>query len=645
MTAEFEDTKPAGNPNADNRTAGAVPPRGDRREDRDTRGARNARESISAFESRHARPISVRSNSDQLNQYRDGLEKALTENINRTYEGHYGVLAYDKSNLNTAWSVLLVWFNEKAGNKNYSAVFKLIVESTGGALRPQTLNYQGSQFNRVLVPGDLDGTALNTKLEKSIRDQFGQDIQLLDAGTSVIYREVDATNKTQMTNLIQAATTACWEVMSKALGEQEEPFSPKSLGANDVLSANIDTNPTPVVGIDGLPIRSDIRITLSGSEATNRDNRDANDGLHQASIDLTEIDLYVDVIHRGADATNVKPQYGRGGREILEPLFQPVINITNVTNRVSMMSLELAIAAIATTTILADNGEWQIAFKPQFDDRRAGIRDVGALGYEMAPYLDPKARPERVDTGAADFDGRALRDFLAETMTEYPVVRLHIPETGPQTWLLGMFLAAANGDRDAQDALNKAADNLTLGSFGSIYRDMGGREIAYDMQNRFPMGPYRSSTGEKFDIRELDDYIAESNIFGEKNGDTVIDWANTHEMTNVPVDVRTAKRVEILRHASQDTFELKGYGQVVEIDGIWLRAVAAGMVDAKMDIRSGSLLLDYRAGVQRGVNGASRNALDGSVGRLFQRGGYGGDRDSGRGGSAFSGRYHADRRW
>lgn len=643
MSTDFDNN----NANAQNRAGAAVPQqeREERSERRERTASTGRRESISNFENQHSRPMAVRSNSDVLNAYRDGVAGALERGISGTYKGNFGVLAFDKQTIKTAYSVLLLYFNESVGGKRVSSIFKLILDATGTAPISPKRNYGGQQYAHIMVPSDLDGAKLNAKLSKSLIDQFGGNVELLDAGTLVVYSQVDAKDEAAMTAIATSAANACFEILAKATGEEDAPFSRNSLGENDQLSVNIDDNPTALTGIDGLPIRSDIRITLSGSEKGVRDE-DLDDGMHSASQELTEIDTYVDVLHRGDEAYNAKPQYGRNNREIFAPLYQPVVNITNVQNRVSMMSPELALTAIATASVLAENSEFLVGLKPRFDDRRAAIRDVGALGFEWDRYRDPRGEAKRIDTQAADYDNRRFREDMDEMLTEYPVIRLHVPIAGPQAWILGSLVGAASGETDLEQLWYKAADNLTLGQFGDIFRQMNGDAIVHRIEDMGLLSTYRDNTGTLRDGREIDDYIAQQALFAADNPDVADEWAQTHEAIQVPIDVRLAKRAEILGHASGGTLVVKGRYEILEIDGVFLRALVAGMAKARMNITAGNLHIDYRAGQSRGYSNSGRNALDNSVGSLFRRGGDDNRRDRDeRGSYGRSSRYGGGRGW
>lgn len=635
MTAQFEA------PNEGNRVQAATPqsqPRTERaqRNDQDDRSSRSARrESIANLESRHARPMSIRGNSDVLNSYRDGIQGALDREISGTYKGNFGVRAFDKQQIKTAYSVLLVYFNEQVGDRRISSVFKLILAPTGTQLLTKKLTYNGQNYTHIRVPADLDGEKLNQKLETGLFETFGRQTELVDAGTLTVFGTIDPKDNDAMAQIAGHATTACWEILARVTNETEEPFSRNSLGESDQLSVNIDDNPVQLIGIDGQPVRSDIRITLSGSEKGTRD-QDNDDAMHSASQDLTEIDTYIDLLHRGDEAYKAKPQYSRNNREIFAPLYQPVINITNIQNRVSMMTPELALLAIATSSVLADDGEWMLGLKQRFDDRRAGIRDIGALGIEWDQYRDERADGKRIDTAAADFDARAFRDLVDEMMTQYPVIRLQVAVGGPMSWMLGSLGQAADGDDSAVQAWFKAADNVSLGHFGDFFRNYDGLNIVHRIDDMGLLATYTDEKGVRRDAREVDDYLAIQNLYAENNQDVVGDWANTHEAFNVPVDVRLAKRTEILRHATRDTLEVNGRYEIYEVDGIFLKALVAGLVKSRMDITAGNLMVDYRSGHNRGSSNSGRNALDSSVGGLWNRGGSGFDRnDRGSRGSAF----------
>lgn len=622
--------------------------RGDRNESRSREQRANRRASVSSIEADLARPMSIEGNGELLTVVKNKIQDILKDNLKSTYDGSFGVLALDRNQIKTGFSVLVIYFNERSGNSQYTGAFKLILEGTGSSARlTRPVNIGSSSYTRQLVAGDLEGPALTDKISRALAELSGASVELYDAGTMVIHNTVDPEkHEGKLKQCVQIATQACFTVLDRATGQQETPFSPQMLGKKTVLSVNIDSNPTPLVSAGGLPIRTDFSIELSASENRSRDDRDRDDAtdeevLHSTDVALTRLDGYMDLVYipQGRDSDRRRDRRNR--RDYIDPLYQPALVITRAANRISALTMELFLLSIATSTIMDRRQEWVNQFL-RHDDARAHLRDIGAIGYELAPHLDPGAKGELIDTQRADFDRRALNELIEDAMSPDLVVRMHIEESGDQSWLSLALLAAAEGGKgsaEVADMIYKAADNLTDGNFGDRFKELGGTKIAIDLQDRIILGTYKDKFGEARDPREVDDYLAALNLFGKNDMDIVEDLSNTHDDVDAPLAVRLHKRTEILRHATNETLEIKAYARAIEFTSEFIEALVLGLQDADMDMRSNGLNLDYRQGTSRGRSDATRNAIRSDrVSNLYRDGGR--DRDTGGRGSAFGrGRY------
>lgn len=627
--------------------------RGDRDEGRSQReGRASRRPGVSSIEADLARPMSIEGNGELLTTVKNKIQDILKDNLKSTYDGSFGVLALDRNQIKTGFSVLVIYFNERSGNSQYTGAFKLILEGTGsGARLTRPVNIGSSSYTRQLVAGDLEGPALTDKVSRALAELSGASVELYDAGTLVIHNTVDPEkHEAKLKQCVQIATQACFTVLDRATGQQETPFSPQLLGKKTVLSVNIDSNPTPLISAGGLPIRTDFAIELSASENRSRDDRDRDDAtdeevLHSTDVALTRLDGYMDLVYIPQGRDDRRRDRRDRRRDYIDPLYQPALVITRAANKISALTMELLLLTIATSTIMDRRQEWVNQFL-RHDDARAHLRDIGAIGYELAPHLEPGAKGELIDTQRADFDRRALNELIEDAMTPDLVVRMHIEESGDQSWLTLALLAAAEGGKgsaEVADMIYKAADNLTDGHFGDRFKELDGTKIAIDLEDRVILGTYKDKHGDQRDPREVDDYLAALNLFGKNDMDIVEDLSITHDDTSQPLAVRLHKRTEILRHATNETLEIKAYARVIEFTSEFIEALVLGLQDADMDMRSSSLNLDYRQGTSRGRADATRNAIRSDrVSSLYRDGR---DRDNGgRGGSAF-GRGRYSNRW
>ena len=572
--------------------------------------------SVLDINANHRRPVGRNMAGEDVSIILQGLKDRAARTMNEQQKLDFKFLVLDNNANPVTYSSILVCYKEAVGGVNHIAVYSLMVESSGAPLESSTVNQNGNQVEVDVVAGDIYlHKSYWSVLEKFVIDSFGINAMVHDGGCVIVNRETEEFTETRFNRLLHNATQAVYTIMDNKLGGTEEPFNLGEVGANDQMIARVDFTRQHEENIVGLPVRGDIVVGMSAQTQT-----DAQFGLQQ-SRQLTRVTGYIDLMYQPA-AAGFQQNAMAAGMFQQQPLptqmYQPRLVMTTIDTMTDAVTMELQLLALSTAMSLNRNVQWSGTYRThKGKGTDIDLKDLGALGYEINLTGDPQAKPDRLDTRAADFDDNSMRQLINMLIAPKLIYTLDIEEAGELSWIHQTFIAAANGNEDARLAILQAANNLTMGHFQSLFN--AAAPVCYDDQDRIHLGYYYDREGNRRDLRELD-YVAILNLAGKTNPKLVEAWEDTHRNTNIALEVRLEQRKAILRQLISGDIVIKGFARRVSFDNAFMDALSAAIVKSGLNVRPAKGLDDGVSLTQRGGYALDHLVVNQNVGDFFNYG-------------------------
>lgn len=497
----------------------------------------------------------------------------------------------------TALSVIMLTTTGQASNgRTVVTCHSMIVEASGPRPNNQVVSVQGQTVEIYATPGDIANDPLWEKVKNEVALRYGGNIDVYDAGFSVIPAELDHTDVTHVRRVVSAAAEAAFRTLDAVLGGVVETFSINMVSKSERVVARLDYGLGGVETAAGLPVRSDLCIQLNGSAAGN-----SSDPWSVTSIDLTSVDGFMNLLFTRPNP----PGYG------MPPVTQHYVAeyvITQLASKLGAVTLELALLALHSATLLSKNMAWAGAFRPR--NVRQGdvnLRDIGAIGYDVPALVGETKQGRKIDTSSAMFDLNKLHELLVVAVHPNILYSMDVEERGDNSWLDLVFLAAANRDPNSYNMIVQAANNLTDNRFGAAFR---GGDIVVDSGNRIHMGYYIDGrTNSRRDIRDVD-YLAMLNHVGETDMTLVAEFDRTYSETDRPLELRLKRRFDILQQVLGDSMRVKGYARRVTFTPAFLQALAESIQSNGFNITPANMQFDYGQNQRRGFDAIAGLAMN-----------------------------------
>ena len=583
-------------------------------------GQRQQRRSVMDLNSMMRRPVSRRSTGEVVQRFRDSLEKSVEKNMDRNQSSAFRLEVLDNNTNNVPLSSILVCYHQRINGHDKVAVYTLLVEDSGPRLSPQTINLGGKNVEIDTVAGDVFNGYLWGIIVDHINGVFGKDMEVMDGGAMVLPSELDPEDDEHIRRVLFNATSAVVTVMESELNVDPQGIFSVSWINNpgDSLVARLDYNPSQPESATGEPIRSDLRVTLQGSVSSAQPVT----GFEQVR-DISTVDGFVDLVYTPPQSRQ------QPGQPAPTQHYHPRFVITRADSQVDAVTMELQLLALSTTTLLSRNLAWAGVFRPRHGVKGVDTRDIGAIGFEV-PFAGDK--PKRIDTKANDFDINKLYQLVSMAVNDSLMYSMDVEEVGELSWIHQAFIAAANGNQDANQLILDSANNLTEGWFAQIFQGGG---VAVDDQVRVHTGYYIDEDGRQRDLREID-YLAMLNMVGESSPELVAKWGETFDNVNIPLEVRLEERANILKGILGQSMHVKGYARRITFNPAFLMALNEASAKAGLVVRPHNLIQEFMGTGMRGNMSAAQFGLSSSqVGNLFSygpqqpwgnypQGGYGG---------------------
>lgn len=451
------------------------------------------------------------------------------------------------------YSILLI----KGEYNGHAATYEYIISASAEPRAPKIYKENNREVEIPVVPGDIYNAELVAKIRELMQPRLtGR--ELTDVGACVLPADFDYESVDAVRKVVHTGVSAIADFLRGVAG-QDEYFN-----AADYASASfrgrLVFNGGDVNDALGQPLRTNFRLTLTGSEQNNRSE------ILQSDTQLASSSGFINLRYVGQ-----QQMPGPMGHPVLtSQRMIPVVNVTSTVVEQDVLSPELHLVALAMNCILGRNEAWRHVFRPtKGDDFSAILANLDGLSTDVEQPIKSKD---------ASFD---LNMFLNTFVFPTPVYRMDIEECGAQTWLNEMIREACRGNGEAYNMVIATANRMTNNAFSSLFA--AGEPIGMLENDRTILGVYRDRNGRKRDLREIDK-LALDNM--NPDDPTVgIEYERTLDGNYASMPIRIAERVALLRRQLADQLTITGFATPVILNPKFLMALFLGMEKAGLQVR------------------------------------------------------------
>jgi hypothetical protein len=574
-----------------------------------------------------SRDVSKNALSGNTAAYIESFKKVL-DKVPQQARDMYQIHAMENGQVGTWFSSLLFCKAVSSGGQPIVAVYCYQIEASASKLQNRQVQIGGANYSIPTVPGDaIDGT-LWSKTEQFLKSVYGAEARIINAGVQPVWTETVPTDDSKIAYLVvQAANATSTALVTNGI-VQEQPLDVKLLTTGGQPVTGIDWNPAPKHDLQGLPVRSDLRIvTRKPNDQTSATTWAPNSNRNE---DIVATDVYVDV-----DYSPQQPQnpYGFNPQAAQQSLqrYVPRAVITGVESLIDAMTLEIALLGILQTTVLSRNNTFLQAFAPRWPTakKERNLRDATAFGLEV--NLMGGDKPARLPHPSQQELG-SYYQMLALAISPNVLYSIDVSEAGDDTWYTRDLFLASQGITEGYQNIVKAMDRLTDGRFSAMWDNS---PIAIDENVRIPNGYWIDDNGERQDIRKLD-YLAMLNIVGEKDMALVHDWSNTKYQVNEPLELRLERQDRIQREILGG-YTLKSFSRRLVLSAKFISVGAQALAAAGLMLQSNDSLVDLSGQTIRGNFNTVSQALDFNAAGIGMFAGAAGGNYNTRGGVGYGG--------
>lgn len=545
--------------------------------------------------------VSARASGESVARFTKMATKVLEEDSANIF----AILPVDANEAGIVASCIIV----AAVEDRDAYVYTLVLEDTimGELADKEFQSSHGGRTHKIpQTAGDIyNSTALWDFLENHVARKLPNQVKNIHqvAGSSVP-RELsyDEDNLSAVRHILNRATNALvqYRANQQVEGNRDEMnMASYAETTNFVQRANWTTDPLPDTA--GLPVRRQVTISLTGQDRNSRHNENI---VACAGTALSHLSGYISFYYEGINRNAVQNRYQAPDLHA----FVPVFNITDTVMDNNIITPELQLLAISTSTMLFDNNLWYSIFRDNFSKKKneINIEDLGGLGVD-AHGLDKDnklVQGIKVDTSAKDWNHA---EFLDQYVYPNPTYMLHVPEAGDMTWVQAQ-LRDASVDPRAYQRLYESANLLTNNCFGRHFQQGTPMTVRYN--DRVVLGYYTDKSGNRRDIRDIG-YLEMMNLVGDTDPTMAIEYGDTFNQTRGPLEERLERRIEILRDYFNDSLRITGYAVPTVLTGQFLKALNLGLAEAGLRPRIDAGY-QVQSQVERGNSGLLAYAYEGS---------------------------------
>lgn len=552
-------------------------------------------------------PMGRNPSSEILVKLKEAMEKPL-KGINKPYAA--ALIPLDRNNIPKLSLSVLVVAIQDSNNPKIIGYHTLILEGSVDNIQPIPVNIGGQTVEVLRFASEAYNKVMIDEILKALSVQFNG-CTFLNASATVVPRNFNVENDRLVYTLTSNAVSAAFTEL--ATKDDFNDINLSRVSRNSFMSLKKNFSSETTVDAAGLPIRSDITIELQATP--NAQQRDQlNPGI-DTSHTLAVVNGFVDVVW----------DYDGGAMNYYNPnqsthRYSPRFVLTNLeSTRFTTIAFQLL--ALLSGATMASNLGWMNAFRPKsMPGNEFDMHDIGALNIEANISNDPSGYGKLVDTKASGFQNE-YGLYISRIIRDGLILSMDVPEYGASTWFNEVFSANANGNKSAYEAIIDAANTLTDGNFGKIFRP--GSPIMIEDNTIVHLGYYMDGDQVR-DIRDLD-YLAVANLIGSKDPGVIREWSDTFLQVQFPQETRLAARKRIITSLLKNV-EFTGRARRLTFAPDFIRALNDGVVQTGITIRDNITYNDF-SGANRGVGSHLSNAsLQNYAGGAFSHdyGGYAG---------------------
>lgn len=228
--------------------------------------------------------------------------------------------------------------------------------------------------------------------------------------------------------------------------------------------------------------------------------------------------------------------------------------------------------------------------------KKDDMHNIGTLNIESNVVANPdgmnqqvammglaQQRGVEVDVQSANFN--EVSQYMAMLFNPRFSLAFDVSECGADTWLNSVFVAAALGNKDANQAIFDSWNIMTEGKFGSNLTAMNlmGQPF-FTSAGRILMGHYTNPEGQLRDIRDFD-HLAMQTILGRNDPLAVQRWTNARHNLGLAENVRFHEQRTLIQHAAQtDEVNFTGLAHRLNVNMNVMTALSKALSECNLRI-------------------------------------------------------------
>jgi hypothetical protein len=392
-------------------------------------------------------------------------------------------------------------------------------------------------------------------------------------------------------NTIQEIVFNCGDAIDAKLCEATGRSKAHAIAlVNDLkgrtVSLKTETNPNPVVDVNGAPVRADLSFSLTSRET----NASREQAIHDHPKPVSRADVFINPQWNPQPRPQQNQAFIPGmPQQPATTWYVPEVHITNIQPQGDTNSMEEIILALVATTTISDNPQPLLAaaFQPRKTQDVVNLRNLGGIGIDL-PYLNPETKPGEqpkpfvLDTAAPEFlnNPAELLRLIDENISPMPMYVLHVAESGELSYRMRAFLETLQdgetGLRARQEIID-ALDNLSGGKFSQKWDNT--TAMVQHAGYRLPVGYYTADNGGMiYDTRRIDS-LALKNLGGANNTDMVEEWNDAQYNQNLTAEQREVKMLRVLRQVCSASLRITGRDHILNLNWAFLKAAREALLE------------------------------------------------------------------
>ena len=456
----------------------------------------------------------------------------------------------------------------------------LVIVESKIKLNPRIEKLNGTQFV-------FQNTASNTVtddtmagVEKLVRTHYrNKELTFISGGFTVIPVEVDLDDLSTVYRLVEYTAEAAYcrlQMYNINSVEDEGVKLAEAAAARSVSwTAHIEENPQNQTDVTGQLIRTDFSIKTTAVPAQTQ-----NQQYQLNAVEFGEVNVFCTPVF--AEPPKVPMANGVYVPMISQHYYNKIVIKDFRTGPDIRMSIGSVLMLLATTSALAINGVWKRAYIPNrhIDQSQTDIHDIGAIGYEVAilnpeNLLNPQVAPrkEMINTKSAEFTSERFNMVMDAAFHPEQWYCIDVPDGH---YMLGLFVAEANGNSNARNIIGKILNAMTNGKF---YEWFGVEEQMFENTGERVINGYypNRTTGQLRPIDDVD-HLALLNITSGAD-EWIREWEH-FDNAQIPQELRLARRTEIIQEFSEDHAVIKSYSTRLTVKPRFMEILSKSLLAA-----------------------------------------------------------------